>query len=434
MSDPYRARRPARTSRSAGIGGRAAVPPRGGASPARTDGRTAQSASSARAGSASKRTKRRSPLWAKFAVGLGALLIVVAIGAYATLQAGLNQLNHSVTTAHLLAPNASTEPKVVGDTIKGPINILMVGVDASGQNTDSIIIAHIPASHDQIYLVSIPRDTAVNTLEGGTNKINSTFSGRSPMSHLQQTITKNWGITINAALIVNFSGFNQIVDKLGGITMYVDETTYSIHHGYINNNPADIYKVGYGYPYKIDPNTGVPECSKPGVAWGPTTANECTIPGVKEVVYPKGMVHFTGYSALDYVRCRDGLVGTDFARQRHQQQFIKAVMQKVYSQGLSDPFKLLGLIQSMSKAFTFDGNGVAITNWVLTLDKIGPSNLVAIKTNDGQFDTLPNTGQGSEQGLTADSLKLFADIKNDTGASDLVGGFVATHPDWAADS
>jgi anionic cell wall polymer biosynthesis LytR-Cps2A-Psr (LCP) family protein len=251
------------------------------------------------------------------------------------------------------------------------------------------------------------------------------------MSHLQQTIAKNWGITINAALLINFNGFGTIVNKLGGVTMYVDETTYSIHHGYINNNPADIYK---GYPYNIDPNTGVPICSKPGVVWSPATADECTVPGVKEVVYPKGEYTFSGYSALDFVRCRDGLVGTDFARQRHQQQFIKAVMQKVYSQGLSDPFKLNGLIQSLRGAFTFDGNGVPISDWVLTLDKIGPSNLVTIKTNDGQFDTLPGTGHGSEQGLTADSLQLFADLKNDTDSTDLVGDFVAAHPDWVANS
>jgi anionic cell wall polymer biosynthesis LytR-Cps2A-Psr (LCP) family protein len=357
--------------------------------------------------------------------------LIAAVGGYAILSAGLNALNTSVTTAHLLVTNPSTEPKVVGNTIKGPLNLLMVGVDASGQNTDSIIIAHIPASHDQIYLVSIPRDTDVVTLSGGHNKINSQFSGPSPMARLQQTIDKNWGIPINAAAIVNFSGFGDIVNKLGGITMYVDETTYSIHHGYLHNNPKD---RAPGYPFKINPNTGVPICSKPGVIWGPSTAQECTLPGITDVVYPKGMYTFNGYSALDFVRCRDGLVGTDFARQRHQQQFIKAVMDKVYAQGMSDPFKMLGLLKSLSKAFTFDGNGVSITDWVLTLDKIQPSDLVTIKTNDGQFDTLPNTGNGSEQGLTADSLKLFADLKNDSDTTDLLSQFVATHPDWVANS
>src|SRR5262249_16646162 len=155
--------------------------------------------------------KYRSPLWTKFAVGLGAVCLLVGVGGYGLLQAGIDTLNNSVTSAHLLAPEPSSAPQLLGDTIKGPINILMVGVDASGQNTDSIIIAHVPASHDQIYLVSIPRDTDVATLEGGHNKINSTFSGRSPMSHLQQTIAKNWGITINAALLINFGGFGTIV-------------------------------------------------------------------------------------------------------------------------------------------------------------------------------------------------------------------------------
>jgi len=273
--------------------------------------------------------------------------------------------------------------------------------------------------------------TDVVTPEGGHNKINSTFSGRSPMAHLQATIDKNWGITVNAALLVNFSGFGDIVNKLGGITMNVDETTYSIHHGYINNNPADHYK---GYPFTINPNTGVPECSKPGVVWGPKTATACTLPGVKDVVYPKGPYHFDGYSALDFVRCRDGLVGTDYARQRHQQQFIKAVMDKVYSEGKSNPIQLLGLINSMGKAFTFDRNGASMADWVLTLDKIGPSDVVTIKTNNGQFDTLPDTGHGSEQGLTADSLKLFADLKNETSKTNLVGTFVAQHPGWVSAS
>lgn len=429
MSDPNRRGRVTPGSSATAAYGRATVPrqwPRD----------TAQSSDAPPGGSPDRRPPRRKlpkfryPLWTKLTVGLGALCLLAAVGGYVVLQVGLSALNHSVTTANLLDPNPSSAPQLVGNTIKGPMNILMVGVDASGENTDSIIIAHVPASHDQIYLVSIPRDTDVVTLAGDHNKINSTFSGHSPMSHLQQTIAKNWGITVNAALLINFSGFGNIVDRLGGVTMYVDETTYSIHHGYVNNNPAD-----HNYdPYKLNPDTGLPICSKPGVQWGSGTADECTKPGVKEVVYPRGMYTFDGYSALDFVRCRDGLVGTDFARQRHQQQFIKAVMQKVYSQGMSDPFKLMGLIQSMSGAFTFDGNGVPVADWILTLDKVGPSSLVTIKTNDGQFDTIPDTGHGSEQALTADSLQLFADLKNDTGSTDLVADFIATHPDWVANS
>ena len=53
-------------------------------------------------------------------------------------------------------------------TIDGPINILLLGMDArpedggsNGARADTIIIAHIPAAHDRIYMVSLPRDLEV---------------------------------------------------------------------------------------------------------------------------------------------------------------------------------------------------------------------------------------------------------------------------------
>ncbi len=109
-------------------------------------------------------------------------------------------------------------------------------------------------------------------------------------------------------------------------------------------------------------------------------------------------------------------------------------MAKVYAKGLSDPLQLLGLIQSMKKAFTFDANGVPLEDWLFTLDKIGPTNMVTIKTNDGQYVDAegPPDGHGSEQGLNADTLDLLNRVKTDTGAGDPVGAFLAVHPDWAA--
>ena len=362
--------------------------------------------------------------------------MLTAAGAYSIYQTGLHELNKAVSTAPLLVADPSSKPVLTGNTIKGPLNILMVGVDASQENTDSIIIAHIPASHDQLYLISLPRDTEVTTLSGGKNKINSTFQGGpiKGMQSLQKVIKNNYGITLNAGLIINFNGFDKIVDQLGGIDMYVDETTYSIHHGYINNNPADIYKVGYGYPYKINSQSGLPECSKPGVTWKPATADECTIPGVKEVVYHQGPHHFDAYAALDFVRCRDGLPNIDYDRQRHQQQFIKAVMQKAYSKGLSDPLQLLGLINSLQGAFTFYGSGIPIQDWLFTLERITPTDVVTIKTNGGTFYTLPDDGHGSIQGLNPLSLDLLNRVKTDNGTGDPVGAFITAHPAWVAAS
>jgi polyisoprenyl-teichoic acid--peptidoglycan teichoic acid transferase len=368
-------------------------------------------------------TKPRSPVWTKALVVLGVLIVLGSVTAYALLQTGLNTLNHAVTQKPLLGSAAA--PAFHGDNISGPLNMLIVGVDASGVRTDSIIIAHIPASHDRMYLISLPRDTKVNIPSGGTNKINSTFDGG--LQNLALTIKNNYGIQFNAGIIVNFNGFQDIVTKLGGIDMYVDETTYSIHHGYVGNNRNDHAKP---YP-SINPNTGVPNCSIPHTSWY-GHEQECTVPGVHEVVYKKGMYHFDAYDALDFVRCRDGLADTDYGRQRHQQQFIRAVMQTVYTRGLADPAKALGFATSLGKAFTFDGQGEPLSNWIFTMKGITPSALVTIRTNDGKIvdPPGPSDGHGSEQWLNADTLQLLADVKNDTGGSDLVSTFLAAHSDW----
>jgi LCP family protein required for cell wall assembly len=354
-------------------------------------------------------------------IGFGALLIVLSIGAFAVLKEGLHQLDKSVTQANLLG---GSDAQIQGKNIDGPINMLMVGVDASGARTDSIIIVHIPASHDRMYMISLPRDTKVNVPGGGTNKINSTFN--KGFANLATTIKDNYGIKFNGGMTVNFDGFKDIVTKLGGIDMYVDETTHSIHHGYINND-----KSQHAAPYKINPNSGVPICYDKHYTFD-SNPDKCTLPGVKEVTYPKGMYHFNAYDALDFVRCRDGLVGTDYARQRHQQQFIKAVMQKAYSKGMSNPTKLLGFASALKKAFTFDGNGTSLTDWVFTLKGINPSSVITIKTNGGNFVPAPGPpdGNGSEQGLNADTMTLLAAVRDDTGQGDPVASFIETHGDW----
>ena len=58
------------------------------------------------------------------------------------------------------------DPALIGKDISGPINILMLGVDArtnevGGKGADSIIIVHINAAHTQAFMVSVPRDSMV---------------------------------------------------------------------------------------------------------------------------------------------------------------------------------------------------------------------------------------------------------------------------------
>ena len=334
----------------------------------------------------------------------------------------LGQVNSAVKQVSLLAPGT----KAV--SIDGSINLLLIGLDtrannlAMGSRSDSIIIAHVPASHDHVDLISIPRDTYVpipanpkTKYYGSSDKINSAFEFGSRNGGgdaggtqlLQKTISQNWGITFQGALIVDFSKFTDIVTKLGGVTMYVDEDTMSLHHGYVTGHPNQ-----KAAPWVINPD-GTPNHR---------------IPGTTPVVYKKGTQHLTAYQALDYVRCRDFLPNADYDRQRHQQQFIKALLQEAYDKGISDPLKISDFLTSLGKAFEFDGGGHPASDWIFTLKGISPGAIRTIKINNGTYNTVM-VGSQSTQQMSALSLQLLADVRSDT-----VDNFLAAHPDWVSSS
>src|SRR5256885_8955956 len=186
------------------------------------------------------RGRSRDPLWAKLLVIFGALMMLasgtVIIGQKLIFAAATSSFNQTA----LLDPGAPAQHV----SINGAKNILLVGVDSRpDQNpndlvrADSIIILHIPATHDRAYLVSIPRDTyaeipAYNNgkvkYRGGPDKINSAFAfggqgltgldaRKNGFILLQQTIKRDYNIDFQAGAIVDFAGFQQLVSVLGGV-------------------------------------------------------------------------------------------------------------------------------------------------------------------------------------------------------------------------
>ncbi|HKE66979.1 MAG TPA: LCP family protein [Micromonosporaceae bacterium] len=377
----------------------------------------------------SLRRRRRSPIWTKLAVAFGALLMVGGGTGVIAVLFLVNSVNASVRTVDLLGGSGA------GRNIDGAINMLMVGLDTRAKNpglgsrSDSIIIAHVPATHDRVFLISIPRDTSAQIpafpatkFGGGSFKINAAFfygsqngGGNSGgMQLLAMTLKNLTGLSFDSGLIVNFDGFSDIVTKLGGVDMYVDERTQSLHHGYITGHPNE-----HAAPWVINPD-GTPNHR---------------VPGTTPVIYTVGQHHFNAYDALDYVRCRDFLKYTDYDRQRHQQQFIKALLVQAYQKGISDPLRISSFLGSLGKAFTFDPGQAAsgrvrtLSDWVFTLKGINPGSMVAIKTNGGVF--VPYTGPAPDdrQALSDDSLTLLHDV-----GADRVDDFLATHPSWIAQS
>lgn len=89
-----------------------------------------------------------------------------------------------------------------------------LGLGIEGGRTDTIMILHLGG--DGKRLLSIPRDLLVTLPDGSQNRINAAFAQNGP-SGLVQTITRDLGIPIHHYMEVDFSGFLDVVDAIGGI-------------------------------------------------------------------------------------------------------------------------------------------------------------------------------------------------------------------------
>jgi LCP family protein required for cell wall assembly len=107
-------------------------------------------------------------------------------------------------------------------------NILILGIDkreGSSDLTDTIIIYHISKWGEKDSLISIPRDTRVYLDEHGWNKINASYLyGGEEM--IKQEIYELTGIETDRFIIIDFTGFEEIIDILGGVEIVVEENLH----------------------------------------------------------------------------------------------------------------------------------------------------------------------------------------------------------------
>jgi polyisoprenyl-teichoic acid--peptidoglycan teichoic acid transferase len=372
-------------------------------------------------------TRRRpppgGPLWARVLVVVGALLMMASGGVIIGGRYLINRYADAVDQRQFTG-NAAV-PKV---NIKGEVNLLLVGIDErpdtpDSVRADSIIVVHIPDSHDRAYLISIPRDTYVEIPKydngkglkfyGAKEKINSAFLfGGGPKVNgfdlLAETVHNLTGLRFSGGAVVNFTGFKDIVDALGGVNMYVDEKVTSIHLGRDSTG-----KVVYpAFDIREDGTVGRQR------------------PGIKPIVYEPGMHKFVGWQALDYCRQRDLLANGDgdYGRQRHQQQFLRAMIKEVTNKGLAkDPLKLDAVLRSTAKAFTFYGQGIKLEDWVLAFRDMDPGAVTMVKTNGGRYSTQIVGSIGAVEIFTEESQQMFAALRDGT-----LDQFLVQHPDWVS--
>jgi LCP family protein required for cell wall assembly len=366
------------------------------------------------------KTKRKAPLWARLCAIFGCILMVISGGALVTSQVLVARYAGAVDTQDLFgnaAAGATKEPK---SDIKGPVNILLVGIDPRDATTaplsDSIIVAHIPANMQEAYLFSIPRDLIVDIppfektgYRGGRGKINSAMSYGSSIGNgkhdvaqgfslLAKTVTQLTGIrTFDAGAIINFGGFKKIVDAMGGVTMTIDQDVKSEH---------------------LQPN------GEPRPKLARCARNNCDHPYTgPQKLYKKGTYHLEGWEALDYVRQRYGLKNGDYDRQRHQQQFVKAMADQALSKDVvTNPGKLDKVLRAAGKALIFDGGGHNVVDWGLAMKNVRPGNMTLIKL-PGRSVIVGGSYRG--EALEDSAEQFFSSVRDGT-----VGNFLLSNPDF----
>ena len=314
---------------------------------------------------------------------LGAILALGSGGLIAAEKILTARYSAALHQDRLIAPGARR-----GETsLSGPLNFLLVGSDQRAKNpgmgarSDTIIIVHVPVTLDRAYMISIPRDLRVSIpadpsagYSGGLDKINAAFQhggAAGGVRLLSETLTQLTGIRFDGAAVVNFGGFDKVVQALGGVRMCIDEPVKSIHTNRI---------------------------------------------------FHTGCRDYTAAEVLDYLRQRETLPGGDFDRQRHQQQFLKAIFAKTFANGLAqNPFKIDTVIRDVGNAMTVDTNGVPIDQLVYTLRNIRPDSLVGIRVPS----TTATIGGVSYVLQTDVASSLFSAIGTDT-----LDDWIATHRSW----
>lgn len=108
----------------------------------------------------------------------------------------------------------------------GYINILLVGQDRrpgeGRQRSDSMILCSFNVSKGTFSMISFLRDTYVYIPGYGSEKLNAAYA-HGGFRCLNETLAVNFGVSIDAGIEVDFSGFEKIIDMLGGVTLNVTQ-------------------------------------------------------------------------------------------------------------------------------------------------------------------------------------------------------------------
>jgi len=244
-------------------------------------------------------------------------------------------------------------------TLEERINVLLLGIDQrEGEvgpwRTDTMILVSYDPATNSASMLSIPRDLWTPIPGFGENRINTAhfvgddqnYPGGGP-ALAKKTVWYALGVPVHNYVRINFSGFEKLVDAVGGLDIEVPEAIYDSKY------PTDDY-------------------------------------GTMELYIPAGLQHMDGKMALQYARTRHG--SSDYARMERQQQVLRAFLDKALS--LDMPLSQIPtVLQLLGSSVQTDLTLQQIVSLVEAMRDFDSSNLRS-GAIDGSMTTTVVTSQG----------------------------------------
>lgn len=322
----------------------------------------------------------------------------------------------------------------------GRINIALLGmrgegVVGGGTLADTIMVASLKIDKDpnneaskptyKVSMISVPRDLYV--IIPGTNnsaKINAVYAygeqqehGGGGIKYMKQILEDVTGQKIHYAAAINFEGFKQVVDALGGVEVTLDEPfeeAIQFHEAKVcDGDKGGVFTVKTGtFEYKKDKKGKV-------VAQYPLCYNkneECN----GDFKVPAGTSTLDGATALCYVRAR--YTSSDFDRVRRQQEVIKQLEKKALKAGyLADFDKINGVISAVGNNVSIQMDLWEMKRFFDIYKEAGDNVPIKQKVLENSEEGLLYSHEGDERGYilmprgdSYDGIReMFANIFND---------------------
>ena len=213
--------------------------------------------------------------------------------------------------------------------VEGITNVLLIGVDARDLDepcrSDSMIIATLDNNNKKVKLTSLFRDTLVDIPGHGEAKLNAAYMLGGP-ELLMKTVKETYNVSIDKYIIINFWGFETIVDYIGGIEVDVKDYQLEELNKYIGES---------------------------------TGGNDCP-------VEKAGIQTLNGKQALSYARIRYN-VGDEYERTDRQREVIFKVIEKLQN---TKPSKYLGVMNTMLEYIKTNIDPLEALNMAYTIYKL----------------------------------------------------------------